>query len=198
MNEGGDVGESKTARLEPGTMRFDVLTLFPEIFESYLGQSLLKLAIERGLVRVKLWNIRDWAADKHHTVDDTTYGGGAGMVMMAPPIVAAVEETLGDGLASARVLVMSAGGRLFNQPLAEDLARASRIALVCGRYEGIDDRAVQALGAEEVAIGDYVLTGGELAAAVIIDAVTRLLPGAIDAASTALNAAIQELKLGAA
>ena len=164
---------------------FDVFTIFPGIFAGPLDESILRRAQDRGIVSIAVHDIRNWAADKHRTVDDTTYGGGAGMVMMAPPIVSAVEETLGDGLGATRVLVMSAAGRLFDQPLAEELARESRLAIVCGRYEGIDDRAVHILKAEEVSIGDYVLTGGELPAAVIIDAVTRLLPGAIDAASTA-------------
>jgi tRNA (guanine37-N1)-methyltransferase len=106
-------------------------------------------------------------------------------VMMAPPIVSAVEETLGTELAQTRILAMSAGGRLFNQSLAEELARSERISIICGRYEGIDDRAIQILNAEEISIGDYVLTGGELGAGVIIDAVTRLIPGVIDAASVA-------------
>lgn len=164
---------------------FDVFTIFPGIFAGPLDESILRRAQDRGIVSIAIHDIREWATDKHRTVDDTTYGGGAGMVMMAPPIVAAVEATLGDALGQTRVLVMSAGGRLFDQSLAENLARESRLAIVCGRYEGIDDRAVQILDAEELSIGDYVLTGGELPAAVIIDAVTRLLPGAIDAASTA-------------
>jgi tRNA (guanine37-N1)-methyltransferase len=164
---------------------FDVFTIFPGIFSGPLDESILHRAQDRGIVSVAVHDIRNWATDKHRTVDDTTYGGGAGMVMMAPPIVSAVEETLGDELGETRILVMSAGGRLFNQSLAEEFAHASRVAIVCGRYEGIDDRAVQLLGAEEMSIGDYVLTGGELAAAVVIDAVTRLLPGVIDAASTA-------------
>jgi tRNA (guanine37-N1)-methyltransferase len=176
---------------EPGapvrgrSLTFDVFTIFPGIFAGPLDESILRRAQDRGIVSVAVHDIRNWATDKHRTVDNTTYGGGAGMVMMAPPIVSAVEETLGDELGMTRILVMSAGGRLFNQPLAEELAQASRVAIVCGRYEGIDDRAVQILGAEEISIGDYVLTGGELAAAVVIDAVTRLLPGVIDAASTA-------------
>jgi tRNA (guanine37-N1)-methyltransferase len=164
-------------------LRFDVFSLFPGIFAGPLDESILRRARERGIITVDLHDIRDWAVDRHRTVDDTPYGGGAGMVMMAPPIVAAVEEVVGAERGATRVLAMSAGGRLFHQGMAEELATASRIALVCGRYEGIDDRAISILGAEEISIGDYILTGGELAAAVIIDAVTRLLPGVIDAAS---------------
>jgi tRNA (guanine37-N1)-methyltransferase len=164
-------------------VRFDVFTLFPGIFSGPLDESIVRRARERGLVAVALHDIRDWATDRHRTVDDTPYGGGAGMVMMAPPIVAAVEETLGPALGETRTMAMSAGGRLFDQAMAERLAGERRIALICGRYEGIDDRAIQILGAEEISIGDYVLTGGELAAMVIIDAVARLIPGVIDAAS---------------
>ena len=163
--------------------RFDVFTLFPGIFSGPLDESILRRAQDRGLVQVAIHDIREWAQDRHRTVDDTPYGGGAGMVMMAPPIVSAVEDVLGAERVSTRILVMSAGGRLFNQAMAEDLAESPRTAIVCVRYEGIDDRAIQILGAEEVSIGDFVLTGGELAATVIIDAVARLIPGVIDAAS---------------
>jgi tRNA (guanine37-N1)-methyltransferase len=166
-------------------VRFDIFTLFPGIFVGPLDESILRRARDRGIVEIGVHDIRDWADDRHRTVDDTTYGGGAGMVMMAPPIVSAVEATLGPELSRARVLVMSAGGRLFKQPVAEELAASERIAIICGRYEGIDDRAIEILGAEEISIGDYVLTGGELAASVVVDAVTRLVPGVIDAASVA-------------
>lgn len=166
-------------------LRFDVFTLFPGIFSGPLDESILRRAQDRGLVSVALHDIRDWTTDKHRTADDTPYGGGAGMVMMAPPLVTAVEETLGDELAQTRVVVMSAGGRPFTQASAHELALSGRIALICGRYEGIDARAIDVLGAEELSIGDYVLTGGELAAAVVIDAVTRLVPGVIESSSIA-------------
>ena len=166
-------------------LRFDVFTLFPAIFAGPLDESILRRARDRGIVEIEIHDIRDWAVDRHRTVDDTTYGGGAGMVMMAPPIVSAVETTLGSDLAQTRVLVMSAGGQLFSQAMAEELATSGRIGIVCGRYEGIDHRAIEILDGEEISIGDYVLTGGELAASVVIDAVTRLVPGVIDAASVA-------------
>ena len=166
-------------------LRFDVFTLFPGIFTGPLDESILRRAQDRGIVEIDIHDIRDWAVDRHRTVDDTTYGGGAGMVMMAPPIVSAVETTLGSDLAQTRVLVMSAGGQLFSQAMAEELATSGRIGIVCGRYEGIDHRAIEILDGEEISIGDYVLTGGELAASVVIDAVTRLVPGVIDAASVA-------------
>jgi tRNA (guanine37-N1)-methyltransferase len=167
------------------TVIFDVFTLFPGMFTGPLDESILRRARERGVIAVAIHDIRQWTTDRHHTADDTPYGGGAGMVMMAPPIVTAVEETLASDTGHTRILTMSAGGRLFTQAMAAQLATTPRIALICGRYEGIDDRAIQVLNADEVSIGDYVLTGGELAAMVIIDAVTRLVPGVIDAASVA-------------
>jgi tRNA (guanine37-N1)-methyltransferase len=166
-------------------VRFDVFTLFPGVFAGPLDESIVRRAQQRGLVEVAVHDIRQWATDRHRTVDDTPYGGGAGMVMMAPPVVAAVEETLGHRQKGTRIMAMSAGGRLFTQAMAEDMATNPNIALICGRYEGIDERATQLLRAEEVSIGDFVLTGGELAAAVIIDAVARLVPGVIDASSVA-------------
>ena len=164
-------------------LRFDVFTLFPGILAGPLSESILRRAQDRRIISVALHDIRDWTTDRHRTADDTPYGGGAGMVMAAPPIVNAVEETLGDDLATTRILVMSAGGRPFTQSGAHDLAGSPRIALICGRYEGIDVRAIEILQAEEVSIGDYILTGGEVAAAVVIDAVARLVPGVIESAS---------------
>ena len=176
----------------PGqALRFDVFTLFPGIFAGPLDESILRRAQDRRLVSVALHDIRDWTTDRHRTADDTPFGGGAGMVMAAPPIVSAVEETLGHELAETRIVVMSAGGRPFTQAGAHDLVASQRIALICGRYEGIDARAIEVLGAEEISIGDYVLTGGELAAAVVIDAVARLVPGVIESASI-LDESFQE------
>jgi tRNA (guanine37-N1)-methyltransferase len=172
-------------------LRFDVFTLFPGIFSGPLDESILRRAQERGLVSVALHDIRNWTTDKHRTADDTPYGGGAGMVMAAPPVVSAVEETLADALKQTRIVVMSAGGRPFSQALAHELAACQRIALICGRYEGIDARAIEILEAEEISIGDYVLTGGELAALVVIDAVSRLVPGVIESASI-LDESFQE------
>ena len=177
----------RTADTAPGMsdprLRIDVFTLFPGIFTGPLDESILRRAQERRLVAVAVHDIRAWTSDRHHTADDTPYGGGAGMVMMAPPIVAGVEATLGEEIGGTRILAMSAGGRLFTQAMAEDLAGAMRIAIVCGRYEGIDERALTILDAEPVSIGDYVVTGGELPALVVIDAIARLVPGVIDAAS---------------
>lgn len=164
-------------------LRFDVFTLFPGIFVGPLNESILRRSQDRGLISVMLHDIRNWTTDKHRSADDTPYGGGAGMVMTAPPIVSAIEETLVDDLRSTRIVFMSAGGRPFTHAIARELAASRRIALVCGRYEGIDARAIEVLAAEELSIGDYVLTGGELAAAVVIDAVARLVPGVIETSS---------------
>ena len=166
-------------------LSIDVFTLFPEMFAGPLDASIVRRARDRRLVAIQIHDIRAWTTDRHRTTDDTPYGGGAGMVMTAPPIVAAAEATLGPDLTTARVVVMSASGRRFTQDVARELAAVSRLALVCGHYEGIDDRVSQVLAADELTIGDYVLTGGELPAMVVIDAVTRLVPGVIDAASVA-------------
>jgi tRNA (guanine37-N1)-methyltransferase len=166
-------------------VRFDVFTIFPNIFAGPLSESILKRAQEQGLVSIHLHNIRDWATDRHRSVDDEPYGGGPGMVMMAPPIVHAVETVLGPELEQTPVILLTPSGEVFNQDLARELAQYPRLALICGRYEGIDDRVRIILRARELSIGDYVLTGGELAAAVIIDVVSRLVPGVIDPESLA-------------
>ncbi len=166
-------------------LRIDVFTLFPEMFAGPFDESIIKRARAADQVEIAVHDIRDWTHDRHHTADDTPYGGGAGMVMMAPPIVDAVESVLGDDLPRTRIIIMSAAGRLFRQETAHDLAAAGRVALICGHYEGIDDRVASILNAEELSIGDYVLTGGELPAMVVADAVVRLIPGVIDAASVA-------------
>lgn len=171
-------------------MRFDVLTLFPEIFSGYLTQSLLKLAIDRGLTSVHLHNLRDWATGKHRQVDDKPFGGGPGMLLMPGPVVEAVEAVQGLGEAAiegdngcpvgpGRLLLMTPQGRRLDQPFVEDLATSKRIVMLCGRYEGFDQRVVDLLRPEEVSIGDYVLNGGEVAAMTIIDAVVRLVPGVL-------------------
>lgn len=166
-------------------MRFDVLTLFPEIFSGYLTQSLLKLAIDRGLTSVHLHNLRDWAKGKHKQVDDKPFGGGPGMLLMAEPTVEAVEAVQAiDGVPPSsvkpgRLLLMTPQGRRLDQPFVEDLATSPRLVILCGRYEGFDQRVVDLLRPEEVSIGDYVLNGGEVAAMTIIDAVVRLVPGVL-------------------
>jgi tRNA (guanine37-N1)-methyltransferase len=164
-------------------MRIDVFTIFPGIFRGPLDESILRRAIERELLDVAVHDIRAHGVGRHRSVDDTPYGGGPGMVMMAPPIFESVEAALGEEVGSVPIILMSASGERFNQEIADELSRQARIALVCGRYEGVDQRVREHLVTRELSVGDYVLTGGELAAAVIIDAVARLLPGVIDAAS---------------
>jgi tRNA (guanine37-N1)-methyltransferase len=159
-------------------MHFDVLTLFPEMFQGPLDESILKRAQESGRLSVALHNIRDYAADKHHITDDTPYGGGGGMVMKPEPIFAAVEAALANAT-GVPVILLSPQGRLFTQAVATELSCYPRVLLICGRYEGVDERVRQHLATDEISIGDYVLTGGELAALVIIDAVARLLPGVL-------------------
>ncbi len=155
-------------------MRFDVITIFPETFESPLKVSLLGKAIENGVVEVGVHDLRNWASPgAHRAVDDVPYGGGPGMVMMPGPVVEAVEAILRPG---GRVLLLSAAGRRFEHFLAKELSQAEQVVLVCGRYEGIDARAAEILGAEEISVGDFVLAGGETAALVVIEAVSRLVP----------------------
>ena len=159
-------------------MRFDVLTLFPEIFSGYLSQSILKKAIDRGQIEVHLWNIRDWATGPHKSVDDRPYGGGAGMVLRCEPVFACVEAVHGHGDPGLLVMLTPQGKKL-NQALVRDLAGQFRLLLLCGRYEGFDERIRLGLKPLEVSIGDYVLQGGEVAAMVLIDAVSRLVPGVL-------------------
>lgn len=183
-------------------MQFEVFTLLPEVFPSYLDTSILKRARERGLIRVNVHNIRDYTHDKHHTTDDTPYGGGGGMVMKPEPVFEAIESVLGihpitententekaplktstDSVPSVvksleiPIILLTPQGRVFNQSIAKELSQYPRIALLCGRYEGIDERIRENLITDEISIGDYVLTGGELPALILIDAVSRLLP----------------------
>ena len=160
-------------------MRCDILTLFPDIINAYLNEGILKRAQRQGLLEVRVYNIRDFTTDKHRTVDDYPFGGGPGMVMKPEPLFRAIESLKEDG-ESRRVILLSPQGRQFNQTLAEELSREERrIVFICGRYEGVDERVRIALVDEEISIGDYVLTGGELAALVIIDASARLIPGVL-------------------
>jgi tRNA (guanine37-N1)-methyltransferase len=159
-------------------MQFDVYTIFPELIEPYLQTSILNKAIERGLLDVRTHNIRDYATDKHRMTDDIPYGGGGGMVMKPEPIFNAVEKTLGTS-AGCPVILLTPQGRPFSQKIAQELAENGRLALICGRYEGVDERVRQYLVSDEISIGDFVLTGGELPALMLIDAVARLLPGVL-------------------
>ena len=160
-------------------MRIDVLTLFPEMFESPLGASIIKRAREKGIVTIRLTNIRDFAEDQYRKVDDKPYGGGPGMVIMPGPVFRCFEAVQGQSSDKGRVILLTPQGKSLNQALAEDLSLEKRLILLAGRYEGFDERVRIGLGAEPISIGDYVLSGGEPAALVLIDAVVRLLPGAL-------------------
>lgn len=189
-------------------MEFDVFSLLPEVFPPYLNSSILHRARQRGLIEVRIHNIRDWAADKHHVTDDEPYGGGGGMVMKVEPVFAAVESVLGPfpfgddvdrtSTGSARrltpsrcpagratpeaccpVILLTPQGRVFSQKIAMELVQHPRLALICGRYEGVDERIREHLVTDEISIGDYVLTGGELPALILIDAISRLIPGVL-------------------
>jgi len=187
-------------------MRFDILTLFPEMFAGPLTESIIKRALQAGVIDIALHDIRDFATDKHRTADDAPYGGGAGMVMKAEPLAAAIRSVVSSRLSVAGdapepaledgprttdhgrrtlVVMMSPAGERFTQRVAEELVGYNRLVLICGRYEGVDERVREALIDREISIGDYVLTGGELAAMVVLDAVARLVPGVIDAESHA-------------
>jgi tRNA (guanine37-N1)-methyltransferase len=165
-------------------MRFDVLTLFPEIFQGYLSQSILKLALEKGLVDIHLWNIRDWAHGKHRSVDDRPFGGGPGMVIMPEPVYAAVEAVRALAADPGLLVLLTPAGERLNQALVRELAGYPRLVLLCGRYEGFDERIRLGLRPREVSIGDFVCNGGEVPAMVLIDTVIRYVPGVLgDAAS---------------
>lgn len=166
-------------------MRFDIFTLFPEMFAGPFQESIIKRAQEQELVEIAIHDIRMYARDKHRTADDTPYGGGGGMVMKPEPIFEAVEGVLGDTIDDTPVILLTPQGRRFTQQVAHELSAENRLALVCGHYEGVDERVRQYLATDEISIGDYVLTGGELPAMVIVDAVTRLLPGALGDPSAA-------------
>jgi tRNA (guanine37-N1)-methyltransferase len=171
-------------------MRFDILTLFPEMFSGVFSHRINQPAQAMGAAKISLHNIRDYATDKHKMTDDTPYGGGGGMVMKPEPIFNTVEHLLNYTVPSSGytvdpaagrppIILMSPQGRMFNQVVAEELGRQSRLILICGRYEGVDERVVQYLATDQISIGDYVLSGGEIAAMVIVDALVRLIPGVL-------------------
>lgn len=160
-------------------MLFQILTTFPGMIEAVAGESILGKARQRGIIDVEAVNLRDFTSDKHRTTDDTPFGGGPGMVMKPGPVFDAVEALVSRRPGKARILLMTPQGRRFDQSMAEELAGESHVIMICGRYEGVDERIREHLVTDEVSIGDYVLTGGELAALVVIDAVARLLPGVL-------------------
>ena len=159
-------------------MHFDVLTIFPQLFEPFRTVGVLGKAVEAGIVEIMIRDLRDWAGNRWRQVDDEPYGGGAGMVLQAPPVLAAIRDTVAQA-GGARVIILSPRGRLLDQSLAEELASESRLVLVCGRYEGFDERIFSLSGAEEVSVGDYILGGGEVAAMALVEAVARLVPGVV-------------------
>jgi len=167
-------------------MRIDVFTLFPQVFQPYLETSILHRAIIRELVQINLHNIRDWTTDRHHVTDDEPYGGGGGMVMKPEPIFAAIEGVLGEE-SDCPVILLTPQGRLLSQSVAYELSEQPKLAFLSGRYEGIDERVRQHLVSDEISIGDYVLTGGELPTLVLIDTIVRLLPGALGDPEGALD-----------
>src|SRR5687768_8915519 len=178
-------------------LRFDIITIFPEFFREAIDCGIVRRARNAGLVDIKAHDLRQWTTDKHHVVDDRPFGGGDGMVLKPEPIFAGVEALTGVGrkedfTPETRVVLLSAQGRVFSQSLAHDLSNASQIVLICGRYEGVDERVADALATDEISIGDYVLSGGEPAAMVVIDAVVRLLPGALGSETSAVFESFSE------
>jgi tRNA (guanine37-N1)-methyltransferase len=179
-------------------LRFDIITIFPEFFDQVIDCGILRRARNAGLVEVKAHDLRQWTTDKHHVVDDRPFGGGDGMILKPEPIFAGVEALTGasrkeDLPAKTRVMLLSAQGEVFSQALAQDISQnTSHVVLLCGRYEGVDERVAEALVTDEVSIGDYVLSGGEPAAAVVVDAVVRLLPGALGSETSAVYESFSE------
>jgi tRNA (guanine37-N1)-methyltransferase len=173
-------------------MRIDIFTLFPQMFQSVLGAGLFKRATDQNLVRINTHNIRDYTHDRHHTVDDYPYGGGAGMVLKPEPIFEAVETIKSDirqneGVDKIPVILLTPQGRLFSQAIAQELAQQSHLILICGHYEGVDERVAGYLATDQISIGDYVLSGGELAAMIVAEAVTRLVPGVLGSAESTID-----------
>jgi len=162
-------------------MRIDILTIFPAMFRGPFEESIVKRAVEKGLVGIHIHDIREWASDRHRTVDDYPYGGGPGMVMKPEPLFAAAEAVLAQAPERGPIVLLTPQGRLFRQQVATELAREQRVVLICGHYEGVDARVHEHLATDEISIGDYVLSGGELPAMVVVDAVVREIPGVLGA-----------------
>jgi len=179
-------------------MRFDIVTIFPEFFSGPLDYGIVRRAREANLIEVSVRDLREFAHDRHHTVDDRPFGGGEGMVLKAEPLFEAVEALLGTSSAPAgsAVVLLSASGKSFRQDVARRFADLSRIVLLCGRYEGVDERVAEHLATDEISIGDFVLSGGELPAAMVVDAITRLLPGALGNEDSTLNESFSEIAAG--
>ena len=182
-------------------LRFDIITIFPDFFREAIDYGIIRRARAAGLVDIKPYDLRQWTSDRHHVVDDRPFGGGDGMILKPEPLFAGVEALTGqsnrnDYQVGTRVILLSAQGRVFSQAFAQDLSESAvQVILLCGRYEGVDERVSEALATDEVSIGDYVLSGGEPAAMVVIDAVVRLLPGALGSETSALNESFSEGQL---
>ena len=183
-------------------MRFDLITIFPDFFVGPLDHGIIRRTKEAGIAQIHVQDLREFTKDRHRTVDDRPFGGGEGMVLKPEPLFEAVEKLLGHEVGDAHaqvalrgttaVVLMSAAGRLFTQETARRYAKMERLVLICGRYEGVDERVAEHLATEEICVGDYVLSGGELAAAIVVDAVTRLLPGALGNEASSENESLQE------
>src|SRR5918911_928187 len=178
-------------------LRFDIITIFPEFFREAIDCGIVRRARNAGLVEIIAHDLRQWTSDKHHVIDDRPFGGGDGMVLKPEPIFAAVESLTGarrreDVVPAKRVVLLSPQGKRLTQSLAADFAKCEQLVLICGRYEGVDERVAESLITDEVSIGDYVLSGGEAAAVVLVDAVTRLLPGALGSETSAVNESFSE------
>jgi tRNA (guanine37-N1)-methyltransferase len=176
--------------METTPLRFDILTLFPTMFAGFLQQSILKRATDKQLIDIQFHNFRDYSTSKHQKVDDTPFGGGAGMVLMAQPIVDCIEKLQSERIYD-EVIYLTPDGELFNQPMANELSLTKNLIFICGRYKGIDQRIRDKWVTKEVSIGEYVITGGELGAAIIIDAISRLIPGVLGDESSALTDSFQ-------
>ena len=187
-------------------MRFDLITIFPEFFAGPLDYGIVRRAREAGIVQIQVQDLREFTKDRHKTVDDRPFGGGEGMVLKPEPLFEAVEKLLGRDIGDAThqvapeagtaIVLMSAAGKLFTQETARRYANLDRLILICGRYEGVDERVAEHLATEEICVGDYVLSGGELPAAIVVDAVTRLLPGALGNEASTENESFRELETG--
>jgi tRNA (guanine37-N1)-methyltransferase len=183
-------------------MRFDLITIFPEFFAGPLEHGIVRRAREAGIVQIQVQDLREFTKDRHKTVDDRPFGGGEGMVLKPEPLFEAVEKLLGHSMGGAEnktaleagttIVLMSAAGKLFTQETARRYAKLQRLVLICGRYEGVDERVAEHLATEEISVGDYVLSGGELPAAIVVDAVTRLLPGAVGNEASTQNESFSE------
>ena len=181
-------------------LRVDIITIFPEFFREAFDFGIIRRARAGGLVDTRAHDLRDWTTDKHHVVDDRPFGGGDGMVLKPEPIFAAVEELTGsasraDYKAGTRVVLLSPQGKVFTQRVAIDLSKSDQVVLICGRYEGVDERVAEALVTDEFSIGDYILSGGEPAAVVVVDAMVRLLPGALGSETSAQNESFSDALL---